>query len=582
MSGALILDGHSRAAVEATQALGRAAISVTVASATSSAAAFHSRYASEKLLQPPTVPSAPFLEWLREIDSASAFDLIIASTESTLLPLLALAEDDPLRSRAVIPSNRALRVALDKHRTCELALELGVPVPASRLITHPSEIGEALALPSVLKPVQSKLVENGVLRTFEPAIVRDAALRRTILEEWTPRTQVIEQEYVQGWGVGIEMLYQNGKRVWHLAHERLHEWPMTGGASTYRRAIAAPPAMLDAATRLLDALNWHGAAMVEFKRRADGSFALMEINPRLWGSLALSIDAGVNFPLGMFEIATGKPLAPQPRYKVGLRTRHLSKDLRWLRANLAADRRNPLLLLRPRLSSLFELAHVFLGHECWDHFDWRDLGPFRADLTEGFHGAATGAKHRNRVRNLEKQATQLCEKASQAIRAAHRSRRPKIVFVCQANICRSPFAEVVARRCIAGCDFSSAGLDARVGRVVPPNVAGEARSLGLDIVGHRSLPLTAEIAKNADALFVMEVKHYDQMAARFPQFLHKTFLLGLFAEKPAAEIPDPNFKDAATTRRVNAQIEEAIQNLARRAALEQPKKDALEVLASVS
>ena len=37
--------------------------------------------------------------------------------------------------------------------------------------------------------------------------------------------------------------------------------------------------------------------MVEMKRdNRDGQFKLMEINPKFWGSLDLSIQAGVNFP----------------------------------------------------------------------------------------------------------------------------------------------------------------------------------------------------------------------------------------------------------------------------------------------
>ena len=64
--------------------------------------------------------------------------------------------------------------------------------------------------------------------------------------------------------------------------------------------------MLHDGERLLTALNWHGVAMVEFKIDATGQHWLMEINPRLWGSLALSIDAGVDFPLGLLQVARGE------------------------------------------------------------------------------------------------------------------------------------------------------------------------------------------------------------------------------------------------------------------------------------
>jgi hypothetical protein len=46
--------------------------------------------------------------------------------------------------------------------------------------------------------------------------------------------------------------------------------------------------------RILDSLNWHGPAMVEFKRDSFSKrLFLMEVNPKLWGSLELGISHGV-------------------------------------------------------------------------------------------------------------------------------------------------------------------------------------------------------------------------------------------------------------------------------------------------
>src|SRR5262249_10470047 len=98
-------------------------------------------------------------------------------------------------------------------------------------------------------------------------------------------------------------------------------------------SIKPPAALLRDAEKLMAALNWHGVAMVEFKMDSDGQYWLMEINPRLWGSLALSIDAGVNFPLGLLELARAEQPAPQPDYKL-VYTRDLSTDFEWLKANL--------------------------------------------------------------------------------------------------------------------------------------------------------------------------------------------------------------------------------------------------------
>ena len=85
-------------------------------------------------------------------------------------------------------------------------------------------------------------------------------------------------------------------------HERIREFPVSGGRSVCARSFYDEK-LLDNGKRILDALNWNGSAMVEFKRTSDNNYYLLEVNPKLWGSLELAICSGVNFPLLMIENA---------------------------------------------------------------------------------------------------------------------------------------------------------------------------------------------------------------------------------------------------------------------------------------
>lgn len=562
MPGALILDGHSRAAVEATQSLGRAGVEVCVSSGEPDPVAFSSRYAKHRLLQPPSVPVEGLVKWLRELDARHRFQLVVPSTESALQAFLALREDDPLRRRAILPDNRALAAALDRGLTWKLAAELAVPVPATRLIDRLPAEPSGDVYPLVLKPARSKSVYQGELRTYAPIIVRDAAERRSVLNEWVPRMSVLEQEYVRGWGVGIELLYDRGRMLRHFAHERLHEWPLTGGASTYRRAIEPPAEMLAASRRLLEALKWHGVAMVEFKRRADGSFALMEINPRLWGSLALSIQAGVDFPLSLWQIAAGEPLPTQNGYARGLRARHLSADLIWQKANLFADRRNPLLLTRPRVVSLLEPLLVFAGREKWDHFRWADPRPGLRELKQVARVVLRAGERQRQLRTLLSRRDGIIRRVVRRVAAARASGKPSIVFLCQGNVCRSPFAAMLARDRLGGFRVDSAGFDRRANRVTPANVAEGAALLGYDMTHCRSTPVTEDLLRSADLVCFMDFGQLDQLIETYPRFKQYSVPLGLFADPPVVEIEDPDRQDAATTRRVLLQIVSAVDGLA--------------------
>jgi protein-tyrosine-phosphatase/predicted ATP-grasp superfamily ATP-dependent carboligase len=562
MGGSLILDGHSRAALEATQSLGRAGIEVIVAAEEPNSIAFHSRYARKKVIQPPVIPADGMIRWLEELDAQNQFDLIIPSTENSLQAFLQIDEDHRLHRIAVLPSNQSLLITLDKNLTRERAVRLAVPVPASRIILTPGEVSSGNGFPTVLKPLRSKLVEGDELKTFQPAIVQDEAARRSVLFDWITRMGVLEQEYVPGWGVGVEMLYREGKLMWYFAHERLHEWPLTGGASTYRRAIEPGPEMLEASRRFLNSLGWHGVAMVEFKRRRDGSFALMEVNPRLWGSLALSINSGVNFPLGLWQIAMGRPVPAQPKFRRGMRTRHLSGDLQWLRANLVADRGNPLLLTRPRLTSLLELVLPLCGLERWDHFRLRDPAPTFREISTLFGNAFQSVRNRWKIKTILWRRRGLIKSGVNRLARATPSKKPTILFICQANICRSPFAAAVAGRRLHKYQIESAGFDRRAGRRTPPSVAEEAERMGIDMSECTSTPLTADHIRRADLILVMELTQLEQLTKQFPNSTERVVPLGLFAFNSTVDIEDPNRKDAATTKRIMLQIVSAIDGLA--------------------
>src|SRR5206468_3161317 len=58
-----------------------------------------------------------------------------------------------------------------------------------------------------------------------------------------------------------------------------------------------------------------------------GTFYLMEVNGRFWGSLQLAIDAGVDFPFLTCELALGREPDPPKSYEVGVRSRWLLGDL---------------------------------------------------------------------------------------------------------------------------------------------------------------------------------------------------------------------------------------------------------------
>jgi len=556
MLKALVLDAFSSAGLETIQSLGRRSV-IIHASSPSNCQAFSSRYVAQRWEQPAGLPAGAFLEWLRQLHTQHGYSLIVPSTEYSLFPLVELQLDDPLRARIQLPSRKSILAALDKWSTLELARSCDVPTPPSRLYDSQSDLSVPASFPVVLKATRSLIPTADRLQQMHPFLARDLSDWKQMLLSLLPLTPVIEQTHLAGHGVGIELLYRNGEMIWHFCHERLHEGSGRGGlgsGSSYRRSLPTPPNLLADATKLLNLLRWHGVAMVEFLVTPDGRHYLMEINPRLWGSLALAIDAGVDFPWGLFLMATGQPVPAQPDYRVPYFTRALAQDTRWILECL---------LSRPMMGlwNIMGFARVFSGREGWDHFDWGDLGVTATGARESLRGAVASVANRLRKGLDLRRAKRIHRKNLTRLRSRQQGCR-QIVFLCQGNICRSPVAEQIARRELPGQRVSSAGFHQESGRPSPLHLQQAARSLGFDLSALRSSTVSPRMVEEADLIILMDGRNLLDFSQQFPRDLEKVLLLGMFLSPPS-EIRDPYDANLQQTINILQQIERGIQEFAK-------------------
>lgn len=120
-----------------------------------------------------------------------------------------------------------------------------------------------------------------------------------------------------------------------------------------------------------------------------------------------------------------------------------------------------------------------------------------------------------------------------------------ILFVCTGNVCRSPMAEGLLRHRLRGnpnIQVVSAGLSAPYGQSASEHAARALKELGIDISKHASQPVTADLVRQADGIFVMTQGHYRSLLSLYPFAASKTFLVREF-EKDLSdyerEVPDP-------------------------------------------
>ncbi len=126
-----------------------------------------------------------------------------------------------------------------------------------------------------------------------------------------------------------------------------------------------------------------------------------------------------------------------------------------------------------------------------------------------------------------------------------------ILFVCAGNTCRSPMAEVIAKKWLEQngktCRIGSAGVEAVPGWFAASN-AVELCSPYLD--EHESKEVTDELLSQYDLVFTMMPGHFYALVAKFPQH-GNIFPLAL----DASPIDDPFGGDLAEYSRVYSILE---------------------------
>jgi len=146
------------------------------------------------------------------------------------------------------------------------------------------------------------------------------------------------QECIPGKVHDVCVIASRGRLRAALTQVRLKMNPPRGGSGIYNQTTDEP-ILRDYAGRLVEALGWHGVAQIEFRwDERDDTPKLMEINPKFWGTLALSIEAGVDFPALACQLALEGDVEPVEHYEVGKRYRWMFPSELQV-ALMAADRK---------------------------------------------------------------------------------------------------------------------------------------------------------------------------------------------------------------------------------------------------
>ncbi len=275
-----------------------------------------------------------------------------------------------------IPQSDNYSLAEDKFDFLQVAQDADCPVPKTLKITslsHLENVTNSIELPLIVKARTGNSAKGvAVVHSREQVMQKFQEFVDThnLSQDRWP----IVQEFLPGAAAGVCVLYEHGHCVTAFAEKYLRcKEPGRFGTSTLRETFDNHW-LISRAVSVMDKLQWHGVAHLDFVADKDGVFKLIEINPRLWGAMALSVYSGIDFPYLWYLTAIGKDkpdLAESQNQKI---------KCRWIIGDCMAFMD---LLKRGKL---LEALHLFAPQrKCYhDDFSFSDPAPLMFEIFDYF------------------------------------------------------------------------------------------------------------------------------------------------------------------------------------------------------
>lgn len=330
-TGALVIGGDYRG-LGIVRSLGRRGIPVWVLADHHSIAGM-SRYARRSMPFPPggEREQIDFLLRLGERHELDGWALLPTGDEAAAL-IAHHWEVLNQKFRLTTPSWEVMKWGYDKRLTYSLAADLGIEHPWTRWVGGRSEMSALdCPFPAILKPAYKK---NDNRFTYNKAWpVRD---RHSLLARYDEACALVGpdaimvQELIPGGGetqFSFAALCQDGRPVATVVARRWRQYPPDFGRSSSYVETVDCPEIEEPSRRLIEAIRLTGLVEIEFKRDPrNGSYKLLDINPRVWGWHTIGERASVDFSHLLWRMIHGQSLQEQ-RVPVGVRWVRLVTDL---------------------------------------------------------------------------------------------------------------------------------------------------------------------------------------------------------------------------------------------------------------
>lgn len=225
------------------------------------------------------------------------------------------------RVKVLVSPGEAIEKANNKAACYRFLQQSGVPVPRFHIVqTKEDFIHAAYELghpqqdfcfkPSVsngsrgFRIVSDSIDESSQLFDQKPYNTYIAYPIALSILSAKPFPQLLVTEYLPGAEYSVDCLAQEGRA--RLVVPRLRT-KMINGISV-KGTFVKDEAIIEYCRRIIEAIGLHGNIGIQVKKNASGEPLLLEINPRVQGTIVAGLGAGVNLPLLAVKQELGMPI----------------------------------------------------------------------------------------------------------------------------------------------------------------------------------------------------------------------------------------------------------------------------------
>lgn len=325
----LILEGYARQALPIIKAFYKLGCTVTTLNASRLDVGYTSRYPHYKIIGVCSRDDYEgTVDQVRELLQTKKYDIVVPLVDFSA-DLLARNYEE-FRKYAKVATNPfdIYDLAQDKLKTMQICMENNIPCPQTLTgIKNVESLKDNdIKYPIIIKPrVGYGAVGFKVIKSYEDlqAVVSNKKidLLDYVIQEYIPQTDVQFEAamFVDGEN-DIKSALVFSKNRW---------FPVEGGSSTLNITIERPD-IVETCSKLLKTIGWRGCADIDLiQDPRDGVAKVMEINPRVSGSVKICFEAGIDLARQIIEYEFGEEVTEYREYKLGQRLRCSQTDLLW-------------------------------------------------------------------------------------------------------------------------------------------------------------------------------------------------------------------------------------------------------------